>query len=191
MTLLHKLAATGTASVAALALSMGASAAVIVSSPNGTDTLSEGNSIRLDNDDIVGSGDLVVDDNDGTFMVADNISAADGFADVRFSDGSVAGIRNAVITFSVDGLADQSFQVTNMMGVQLPDTRFLLELIPGASVSFVVTGQAFSSDNEIANYNFLLRGIADEMDVVPLPAAGLLFLTALGGAGVARSRKKA
>lgn len=191
MTILQKLAVTGTASIAALALSMGANAAVVVSGSTAGTTLTETNDIDLDNDDIVEDGSLVTADNSGTFDVADNISSADGFADVRFSDGSVAGIENAVITFSVAGLADQSFQITDAMGVQLADTRFLLELIPGAEVSFVVTGTAFSTRGQIANYNFTLIGIPDAVDAVPLPAAGLLFLTALGGAGFARKRKNA
>lgn len=194
MTILEKITTAGAASALAFGMAMSANAAVIVtgSDDDSDTTLSEGNDIDLDNDDIVESGQLVTEDNTGTFSVADNIISADGFADVRFSDGSVAGIRNLVITFTVAGLADQSFQVTNAAGVQFADSRFMLELLPSVDVSFVVTGEAFSTRGQIANYNFTLIGNAMEGgDVVPLPAAGLLFLTALGGAGFARSRKKA
>lgn len=194
MTFIRKLAVTGTASAAALTLSMGANAAVVVSGFSGGDAndnlvLTEANSINIDNDGTRVSGELVASDNTGAFTVGEDISAGIATGDVRFSfaDGP-AGIRNLVVAFSQEGLADQMFQVTDSVGNQIAST-FDLSFIEGAEVTFVAMGTAFSNNGQAAEYNFNITAMEGAADAVPLPAAGLLFLTALGGAGFARSRR--
>lgn len=196
MTILGKLTTASAASVAALGLSMSAGAAVIVSgSVNDSDTtLTATNNIEIDNDQIeLVAGeerDLVDDNNDGSFTVGDGVTAGLAAYAVTFADFvERASIRDLVITFSQDGIADQVFTVTDGVGELVPG-GFTIDLMAGNTVSFVVTGTAFSITGANPGYSFDIFAAVDD-NPIPLPAAGLLFLTALGGAGAARARKKA
>ncbi len=190
MSKLKTLGIASIASVAAFGLSA-ASAAVMVTGPEGESggvpavapTLDVGSPVNIDNNDISDMDEL----NDvGSFMVADGIIGGDTAVDVRFGNGLRAGIMNLAITFFVEGMDAQTFNITDAAGVDIDgNTSFLVDLTPGTMVDFVVTGTVFEDFGQEANYNINILAQA-----VPVPAAGLLFGTALVGGAIARRKRK-
>lgn len=180
MNLFTKIASAATATVAALAFSV-ASAAVVVTSPNGSTELDTGNPIIIGNDDLApGMFEDVT-----SFDVASPLASAVGSVDVRFSSGVPAGVANMFMTYRIAGLADQTFQVTNSSGLQILDF-FSLDIIAGIPVEVIISGFVFENLGQQANYDIVITA-----DAIPLPAAGVFLLTGLAGAAGLRFRKKA
>ncbi|WOI54340.1 VPLPA-CTERM sorting domain-containing protein [Parvularcula sp. LCG005] len=180
MKLLTKLASIAAGCVAAASVQMAAQAALVVSSPDASTTLTPTNSITFDNDDMaVGSFTDV-----GFFTVGDDVTSSFGGIDVRFSNGFAAGVRNMMMSFDVGGTI-YNFSVTNNAGVQILD-MFPLTLVPGTIVKLTVKGTVFENFGQQANYNIVLAA-----QPIPVPAAGLFLLTGLAGFAGLRMRKKA
>ncbi|MEM6649601.1 MAG: VPLPA-CTERM sorting domain-containing protein [Pseudomonadota bacterium] len=142
--------------------------------------LSIGNAVNIENDDLT-SGPLA---EGGSFDVDTNVFGAGVTLDVQNSSGETSGIRDLLVTFTIAGLADQEFTITDATGEQILD-NFFLNILPGVEVFFSVAGEVFEGSSIAqAEYNIFI-------DPVPLPAAGLIFLTGLAGLGLARRRKVA
>ena len=142
--------------------------------------LSINNAVNIENDDLT-TGPLA---EGGSFDVDTNIFGANVTLDVQNSSGQTSGIEDLLVTFTVAGLADQSFLITDGSGLQTLNS-FFLQILPGVEVFFSVAGEVFEGSSIAqAEYNIFI-------DPVPLPAAGLIFLTGLAGLGLARRRKVA
>lgn len=170
-----KIASAAAGVAAAVSLGLAAQAAVVVSGG----PLDFATPVNINNDDMAPGAFMDA----GSFDVAD-VQAGNGAADVRFSSGAIAGIRNMIITFTIAGLADQSFQITDANGLQTL-SFFSLQLIPNAIVEFVVTGTVFETLGQQANYNIVITAAP-----IPLPAAATFLLTGLAAAAGLRLRKK-
>lgn len=175
-----KQVAAAAAGFAAFAFTAG-HAAIVVTGSEGSTTLTTTNAISVDNDDLApGSFNDMI-----SFDVAEGLAGGQGAFDVRFSGGSPAGITSMIVTFQIEGLEDQVFEVTNGAGVQVRDF-FNLQLNGTNPVTVLVEGMVFERNGQQANYNIVVAANA-----IPVPAAALFFGTALAGAAGLRLRKKA
>ena len=198
-----KTIALAAASVATLGMAS-ASAAVVVSDGNGNviDTtnsvsapvLGAGTAFALNFDE----GDLV----DGqsinetiTFVIGPDVDTADLTIGVLPSTGTLlgaqAGISNFMAAISVNGNMLSMLQVSDATGRQNDTQTFLdlLDISAGDEVTIELTGLVFENRGDDAEYSINVFGLAG--DPVPVPAAGLLFGTALAGAAASRRKRKA
>lgn len=161
-----------------LASSGGASAATVFP------VYSDGSELDLGEEAKIANTNLAVGafSDTATLKVGD-VPGAEYHVDVEFSDGSPAGFYD--LTLSINGGA--GIAITDGNGLQIVD--FLTSaLISGTHATpadnvFVLSGVAFSSSSiEWPDYSIIIRA-------VPLPAAALLFGSALLGGGLLRRRK--
>jgi hypothetical protein len=97
--------------------------------------------------------------------------------------GSNSGADASGTTFSVDGGPPLSFGVVNNFG----PVSFAGGFAPGAKYA---TGDSFTIQFFENAVNDISYGVSFTTSPIPVPAAGLLLLTALGGAAALRRRKK-
>ena len=201
MTNLKKLALAA-ASVATLGMAS-ASAAVVVSDGNGNvistadsltpPVLGAGTAFALNFDE----GDLV----DGqtinetiTFVIGPDVDTADLTIGVLPSTGTSLGAQAGIVNFmaavSVNGSAIAMLQVSDATGQQINANTFLdlLNISAGDEVSIELSGLVFENRGDDAEYSINVFGNAAP---VPVPAAGLLFGTAIAGAAASRRKRKA
>ena len=109
---------------------------------------------------------------------------------LQFQPTSLASINNLVLTIFDPAAAAQSFQITDATGAPVGASGndvsvvFDLSAAPNQVISFEFQGEAVKG-------NGLNPGIQMTIAAVPLPAGGLLLLTALGGFAAVRRKRKA
>lgn len=191
------------ASVATLGMAS-ASAAVVVTDGNGnavdttnsftgTPVLGAGTAFALNFDE----GDL----DDGQ-AIDETITFEIG-PDVDFSNltlgvlpaigaerGAQAGIMNFMAAVSVNGTSVAMLEVSTATGAQNLDNSFLqlLDIAAGDVVTIELTGMVFENFGDDAEYSVNVLGFANP---VPVPAAAVLFGTAIAGAAASRRKRKA
>lgn len=137
----------------------------------------EQDGLGIVNDELDGSESVTL-----AFSNSVNISAL-SFLDLFFDTGSDS---DETVTFFVNGDTAGTFDGLDPFRDDANGfSRFTTDLGMVDSISFLVGG----GNDGVGVGDFALAGI--EFTPVPLPAAGLLFATAVAGAGVARRRRAA
>lgn len=195
MSILKKLSLTAAASAAAFGLAT-ASAAVQVS-VNGQApvansatpaTLEVGGTIEFSDNDLT-EGQVL--NETLSFVAGANVDTGDVLAAVQYGAGTAgrrAGIVNFMATFSVNGAVVAMSQITDATGrIDFDQANVILALSPGDLVEIALSGTVF----EFPGFNATYRvGVLGDGNAIPVPAAGLLFGTAVVGAAAARRRRK-
>lgn len=171
-----------------------AMAAVTVVDTDGMDpaVLDSDSSVSIRNNSVVLNGPLVMADNVGSFFTGENFNRVFLSADVNDTTGQPAGIANFTIEFFLDSDLTQTvlgpILLTGPDGAELDAGAIIRTDLPvGVQIFFLATGMGQSIDAAFTgDYNVRLQA-----DAVPVPAAGLLFATALVGGAVARRRRAA
>ena len=130
-----------------------------------------------------------------TFLIGPDVADADLTIGVLpssgFELGAQAGIINFMAAISVNGSNVAMMQVSDATGQQLNANTFmeLLNISAGDEVTIELTGLVFENRGDDAEYSINVFGNAAAP--VPVPAAGLLFGTAIAGAAASRRKRKA
>ncbi|MBB4659732.1 PEP-CTERM sorting domain-containing protein [Parvularcula dongshanensis] len=119
----------------------------------------------------------------GSFEVDPGVMPGGIFFDVDFAGGVPAGILNMMATFETSSMS-QTFEITDAAGNLILESAMLM-LDPGETVTFTIMGSVFESNGADAAYKITILG-----EAVPVPAAGVLFGTALVGGAIARRKRK-
>ncbi|WOI52770.1 VPLPA-CTERM sorting domain-containing protein [Parvularcula sp. LCG005] len=179
--------------LAAFAAAPAAQAAVVVTDTDGVGTpmLSPSSAVSIRNSSVVTSGSLVAADNTGSFMTGAFLGNVQMSIDVNDTTGFPAGIRNFTVEFFGDAAQTISLfgpiTLTDDSGAEFdPAALYNFALPAGTEVFFQVTGIG-QSVNAAFTGDYNIRLLAD---AVPVPAAAVLFGTAIAGAAAARRRKK-
>ena len=178
-----------------------ANAAVVVSDGNGNfidtsnsatgPTLGAGTAFALnfDENDLVNGQSI---NETISFVIGPDVDDADVSLGVLPAsgqqNGAQAGIANFMAMIFVNGTGVATLQITDALGRQDLDNSFfeLMNLAAGDQVEIQLMGVAFEFRGDDAEYSVNVFGNAAP---VPVPAAGLLFGTALAGGFAARRRK--
>ena len=190
------------ASVAGLGLAS-ANAAVVVSDGNGQviDTtnnatgpvLGAGTAFALNFDEGDLSNGQEINETI-SFVIGPDVDTADltlgVLPAIGQQNGAQAGIANFMATVFINGTTFAMLQITDALGQQNLANSFveLLGLSGGDQIEIQLVGTAFEFRGDDAEYSVNVFGNAAP---VPVPAAGLLFGTALAGGLAARRKKKA
>lgn len=153
--------------------------------------LTDGVSFGIDditNDAVTGNFNFVA-----TFFNNTSDDAIAATTVLQFQQTVLASINDLFLTVFFPAAAAQSFRITNADGTAHNPTgndvvvRLDLSAAPNQLIGFEFQGVAVKGGIN----NNLNPGIQMSISAVPLPAGGLLLLTALGGMAVMRRRRKA
>ncbi|MBB4659733.1 PEP-CTERM sorting domain-containing protein [Parvularcula dongshanensis] len=184
-----KLGAIGAVSALALGIGTAAHAEIVVVSDSNVVTSTS--PVRIENNDVNDGGVLVPANNTIDIVAGADVGLLTFSFDVDQSMPTPEGVGIYDFMLSVNGDMGTTgmFTITDDEagnGNQILNLA-TLGVMPGETLTLVFSGTGFSRDNPFSpQYTAIING-----DAIPVPAAGLLFLTAAAGGGLMRKKKKA